>query len=237
MFGTIVRKEILENISGLKFHAVMLFSSLLIIFSVYTGIEGYQVRLKEYNIAVRHHEEALKNHPSWIVLAGMGYNIDKPPVPVSVVAEGLEGVLGRTAKINNNSPVKLEESKYSDNPILAIFGSFDLMFVVRAILSLFAILFSYDAISGERERGTLKLMLANSVPRHTIILGKAVGLFFCLAVPLTIPLLIGALIDNAFPKHRHERRNVGASVGNHADVFCLSGVLLYVGASRLLLYS
>ena len=194
MFRTIVRKEILGNIFGLKFHVVMLFSSLLIIFSVYTGIESYNGRLKEYEAAVRRHEEALKNHSSWPMLAGTGYNIDKPPVPLSVVAEGLEGVLGRTANINSNSPVKLEGSKYSDNPILAMFGSFDLMFVVRAVLSLFAILFSYDAISGERERGTLKLMLANSVPRHTIILGKAVGLFFCLVVPLAIPLLIGALM-------------------------------------------
>ncbi len=33
MFKTIVRKEILENIFGLRFHIVMLFSSLLVIFS------------------------------------------------------------------------------------------------------------------------------------------------------------------------------------------------------------
>jgi len=194
MFRTIVRKEILGNIFGLKFHVVMLFSSLLIIFSVYTGIESYSVRLKEYDTAVRRHEEMLKNHASWPILGSMGYNIDKPPSELSVVAEGLEGVLGRTATINVTSQVKLGDSKYNDNPILAVFGSFDLMFVVKAILSLFAILFSYDAISGERERGTLKLMLSNSVPRDTIILGKAVGLFFCLVVPLVIPLLIGILM-------------------------------------------
>lgn len=194
MFKTIVRKEILENISGLKFHVVMLFSSLLIIFSVYTGIEGYQARLKEYDLAVQRHEETLRNHPSWITLASMGYNVDKPPSKLSIVAEGLEGVLGRTVRIDAVSPVKLEGSKYSDNPVLAIFGSFDLMFVVRAVLSLFAILFSYDAISGERERGTLKLMLANSVPRDTVILGKAAGAFLCLAIPLMLPLLIGMLM-------------------------------------------
>ena len=194
MFRTIVRKEILGNVFGLKFHIVMLFSSLLIIFSIYTGIESYKGRLNEYNIAIKRHEEMLNNHPSWPILASMGYNIDKPPSPLSVIAEGLEGVLGRSAKIDAMSPVKLEESKYNDNPVLAIFGSFDLMFVVRTILSLFAILFSYDAISGERERGTLKLMLANSVPRDTIILGKAIGLFFCLVIPLLVPLLIGMLM-------------------------------------------
>jgi len=194
VFRTIVRKEILENIFGLRFHIVMLFSSLLIIFSVYTGIQSYHGRLGEYNGSIKRHEEMLKNHPSWPILASMGYNIDKPPSELSVIAEGLEGVLGRTATINMTSPVKLGDSKYNDNPVLAIFGSFDLMFVVRVTLSLFAILFSYDAISGERERGTLKLMLANSVPRDSIILGKTVGLFLCLVVPLVIPLLIGLLM-------------------------------------------
>ena len=109
MFGTIVRKEILENIFGLKFHVVMIFSSLLIIFSVYTGIESYNGRLREYDTAVRRHEESLKNHTSWPMLAGTGYNIDKRPSPLSVVAEGLEGVLGRTTNINANSPVSLPE--------------------------------------------------------------------------------------------------------------------------------
>ena len=194
MLKTIVRKEILENIFGFRFHVVMLFSSLLIIFSVYTGTKSYQSRLNEYNTAITQHENMLKNHPSWPILAAMGYNIDKPPSTLSVVAEGLEGVLGRTAGINATSSDRLVDSKYNDNPILAVFGSFDLMFVVRLILSLFAILFSYDAISGERERGTLKLMLANSVPRDTIILGKAVGLFFCLVAPLVIPLLVGVLM-------------------------------------------
>jgi len=194
MFWTIVRKEILENISGLKFQVVMLFSCLLIVFSVYIGIESYRGRLGEYDTAVRDHEDMLRNHPSWPILASLGYNIDKPPSPLSIIAEGLEGILGRTARIDAVSPVKLEESKYNDNPILAIFGSFDLTFVARIVLSLFAILFSYDAISGEHERGTLKLMLANSIPRDTIILGKAVGLFLCLAVPLMVPLLIGVLM-------------------------------------------
>ena len=65
------------------------------------------MRLKEYNIAVKRHEDTLENHPSWPILASMGYNVDKPPSALSVIAEGLEGVLGRTAKIDVTSPVKV----------------------------------------------------------------------------------------------------------------------------------
>ena len=43
----------------------------------------------------------------------------------------------------------------------------DWAFIIGYVLSLIALLFTFDAISGERERGTLRLMLANSIPRHT----------------------------------------------------------------------
>ena len=70
----------------------------------------------------------------------------------------------------------------------------DLEFVFQIILSLFAILFAFDAINGEKERGTLSLSFANSVPRASYILGKLIGSFLALALPLLIPVLIGMLL-------------------------------------------
>ena len=42
-------------------------------------------------------------------------------------------------------------------------------------MSLMAILFSYDAVSGERERGTLRLLLTNSLSRPALIAAKWLG--------------------------------------------------------------
>lgn len=81
----------------------------------------------------------------------------------------------------------------------AIFGPLDLLLIVKIVLSLFAILFTFDAIVGEKERGTLKLTLANSVPRDQFILGKAIGSFVSLLVPLVIPFLMGLIMLNIFP--------------------------------------
>ena len=41
--------------------------------------------------------------------------------------------------------------------MLAMFRFIDLEFTFQVVLSLFAILFSYDAVCGERERGTLEI--------------------------------------------------------------------------------
>jgi ABC-type transport system involved in multi-copper enzyme maturation permease subunit len=55
-----------------------------------------------------------------------------------------------------------------------MFPLVDLVFVVTILMSLVALIFAYDAVSGEKEDGP-KLVLANGVPRHRILLGKVIG--------------------------------------------------------------
>ena len=63
--------------------------------------------------------------------------------------------------------------------------------------SITALLFTYDAISGERETGTLSLLLANSVSRATVLLAKFTGAFLTLMIPLLIGILLNLMIVNA----------------------------------------
>ncbi len=65
------------------------------------------------------------------------------------------------------------------------------------VLSLFAILFAFDAVSGEKERGTLRLAFSNAVPRDTYILGKLTGTLLGLIVPLQVPVAMGCLLLGA----------------------------------------
>jgi ABC-type transport system involved in multi-copper enzyme maturation permease subunit len=78
--------------------------------------------------------------------------------------------------------------------MIRVFTALDWSFIVGVVMSFVAILFSFDAVSGERERGTLKLALSNSVPRATILLGKLSGIFIAIAVPLLIGMLLSLLI-------------------------------------------
>ena len=64
---------------------------------------------------------------------------------------------------------------YSDDPILAVFRFLDLTFIIQVVLSLFAIVLTYDSISGEREQGTLRLTFANAVPRGVYLVAKLIG--------------------------------------------------------------
>jgi ABC-type transport system involved in multi-copper enzyme maturation permease subunit len=57
-----------------------------------------------------------------------------------------------------------------------------------------AFIFSYDAVSGERETGTMRLVLSYSVPRDRFILAKWLGGYFCLLTPFVMGLGVAAVV-------------------------------------------
>ncbi len=194
MLRDIIRKEILDNITSPKFVFTFLLCTILILVSVYTGVTNYGAERKEYTAALALNKKNLESQPNYSSLAGIGVKINKPPQVLGTIVNGVEEAVGRVAPVNIAADPNLIDSKYSSNPVFAVFGPLDLMFIVKIVLSLFAILFTYDAIVGEKERGTLKLALSNDVPRDRLILGKAIGGYISLLIPLLIPLILSLLI-------------------------------------------
>src|SRR5512139_2922256 len=190
MLRDIIKKEILDNITSPKFVFTFLLCTILILLSVYTGVTNYRAEKKEYTAALALNKKNMEAQPNYQSLAGIGIKISKPPQVLGTVVTGIEEAVGRVAPVNIAADPNLIDSKYSSNPVFAVFGALDLMFIVKIVLSLFAILFTYDAIVGEKEKGTLKLALSNEVPRDRLILGKAVGGYISLLLPLLIPLVM-----------------------------------------------
>jgi ABC-type transport system involved in multi-copper enzyme maturation permease subunit len=82
----------------------------------------------------------------------------------------------------------------STNPFLNAFEELNWSYIVAMILSFIALLFTFDAVSGEKEDKTLALALANSISRGTLLFGKylsAILTFLVIVVPgIILSLLI-----------------------------------------------
>jgi ABC-2 type transport system permease protein len=113
---------------------------------------------------------------------------------LEALVSGISNDIGRTIEMHGRGEMVADESRFNDDPIFAVFRFLDLEFIFQIVLSLFAILFVYDAINGEKERGTLRLSFANALPRDKFILGKLIGSFISLAIPLLVPILVGCLL-------------------------------------------
>jgi len=199
MLGDIVKKEILDHLLSSKFVFMFIICSALILLSVYMGVAGYLADKKAYDDDLAWDAQSMQPPNTYGILLDGALKIYRAPQTLSALVKGVQDAAGRMSH-THLTEVGLSESKYESNPLTAVFGAFDLMFIVKMALSLFAILLIYDTICGEREKGTLKLTLANSVPRDSLLLGKAVGGYISLIIPLLLPLLLSLIYLSLHPQ-------------------------------------
>jgi ABC-type transport system involved in multi-copper enzyme maturation permease subunit len=190
MLSLLVTKELRAMLHSPKFTTTFAVASVLILLSLFIGVQEYRAASKAYDAALQLTDQNLHSESSWMRL---GTRVYREPDPMQVFVGGTVNDIGRVSPIGQYENVKLTHSPYADDPLFAIFRTIDFAFIVTVVLSLFAVLFTYDAINGEREAGTLQLTFANPVPRARFILAKLIGSWLGLAVPLIIPVLLGLL--------------------------------------------
>ncbi len=164
MFVTLFEKELKAILLSPKFVATFGVCSLLILLSVFIGIQEHRAAVDQYETAIQLADQEIREATSWW---GVNNRVYRRPNPMQIFASGVNNDIGRLSNISTWTEVKLRQSAYSDNSLFALFRFIDFTFIVQVVLSLFAILFTYDAINGERESGTLKLAFSNAVPRGT----------------------------------------------------------------------
>jgi len=191
MLATLIQKELKAIILSPKFVATFAVCSVLLLLSVYTGVREYRASVEQWEAAVQLVDQQAREAGGW---HGFSYKTLRKPDPMQIFVSGLSNDVGRWSDISTSNSVKLRNSSYSDDPIYAVFRFVDFTFIVQIVLSLFAILFTYDAVNGERESGTLKLIFSNGVPRAKYLVAKCCGAWLGLVVPISIPVLLSLLI-------------------------------------------
>ena len=85
------------------------------------------------------------------------------------------------------------------NHFLGNFIAMDWENIALYFISFLCLMLSYNAFSGEKETGTLKLMLVNNISRSKIIMGKYLSLLTGIMIPFLLGLLITVLALLLFP--------------------------------------
>ncbi len=192
MLRILVLKEARDLLLSTKFIIAFAVCAFLILLSFFMGAESFNSAQARYEAAKADNLRQLEGKTDWF---GIQQNrIFLPPDPVEALVTGVSNDIGRTIEVEGRGELSASDSRYSDEPIFAMFRFLDLGFLFSVVLSLFAILLGYDTVCGEKEQGTLRLTFANSLPRNIYIFGKLAGSFLALAIPLVLALGLGALI-------------------------------------------
>ncbi|MCJ7581779.1 MAG: ABC transporter permease [Candidatus Aminicenantes bacterium] len=177
---TIAKKEIVSNLLSYKFFVVIVLTVILIFTSFFIMYRDFNERLADYDIIKPTTEDPIA------VLA---------PNPLSMFSKGLDEAMGRSFE-STVIGITVRAGQKSGNAVFSFFPSPDFMYIVKVVLSLVALLFGFDQISQERERGTLRQMLSNPTSRARVLVGKWVGNFLSLSVPFILVVLLGFAFVN-----------------------------------------
>lgn len=193
MLSALVLKEWLQNIKELRFLVCAALCIFLAAVSVWVLREDLSVKRADYGSNRNIYHQQAEEYGSYRQLERQGVRVDRPPQSFQVLFYGVEKTLDRTAVVSTEFLPGFE-GDLSGNPTVLLFPVADLLFVVAVVLSLLAFFISYDAVSGERESGTLKQVMSYPVPRDLIILAKWLGGYFSLALPFIAALAVSALL-------------------------------------------
>ena len=195
MLITLIRRELLDNLMTFRFAAAVFITLLLVVVNTVVLLKDYEQRLTAYNKATQEshqelrEEKAYSNYYEKLV-------VHRPPNPLSIFNLGLDKQAGNEIAVYHAFvPTIWDAVKHgADNPFLNLFTSIDIALVFQGVLSLLALVFAYDALAGEREHGTLRLVLTHPIQRGYILFAKYISAMLCLLVPLLISLLLSIIL-------------------------------------------
>ena len=189
MIKTIWKKELLEQLTSRRF----LYCTLIIVSLIWVvgllRIASYERAQAEKSRIVAETADELRKIDKYSKLST---KVIRTPSPLEVFDRGV------TEQKSSVVPIEIYEIPYladkhtlatTGNPLLAIIGALDVVHVIQIFLALLAILFACESISGEKEDGTLALMLTTNVSRMQVVIGK----FLSGVTALNIPIFLGFL--------------------------------------------
>jgi len=189
MLRTLIRQELLVHLMSARFFAAVVITLLLVVANAVVLLEDYERRLSKYNQQENAHREKAQEAKTYSMLK---LSTERPPNPLSLFSAGLDKRLGTTFDIYHGFVPMISDgsARSLDNAFLNLFSKIDLVFIFQVVLSLMALLFAYDAIAGDWENGTLRLVISHPVRRGTILLAKYIGAMVCLLLPVLMSLLM-----------------------------------------------
>ena len=209
MIWHIVTRECFDHLNSLRFALTTFILVAVMVTNAVVHLRTYPARVWKYSENVTAARNAVKSRTQLYLLLQKGPgDFYKRPSPLAFVADGGDAShpdkIGSGGSWTNSFPGLSVKSvwwmQYPEINQRAISNLrptaqvIDWVFIITYLLSLLPILFTFDALSGEREQGTLRLCLANPISRHALLLGKFIGALLAVLMPFCFAVLLNLAI-------------------------------------------
>lgn len=195
MILVIARKEFRQAMRGDRIRLVAAVFVFLVIAALLLAVQRYLSLSEERSraqleVAAQWLEQGDKNPHS---AAHYGQYAFRPALPLAFFDPGVQAFEGVSIWLEAHRRNFPTGRPADDLPSLLQFGELSLAFILQVLLPLGVVLLAYSAFAGERESGTLRLVMSSGVTGEQLFLGKFLGLgsaLLCLLGPLLIVCVV-----------------------------------------------
>jgi ABC-type transport system involved in multi-copper enzyme maturation permease subunit len=196
VFRTILKRELLHNLYSLRFLislglllAVFAAGAVSFVRSQADALEKYRATRSEYLETMR--ARAAENAT---VLAVRRQTFTLRPRGTAFISDAKERYLPNAIVYSAWNVFSFQNRSGSTNPFLQKFDELSWSYITALIVSFVALLFTFDAVAGEKESKTLALSLANPVSRGTLLAGKLASAVLSVMAIVLAGVLVSLLI-------------------------------------------
>ena len=207
MIWHLTKRELYDHLNSLRFAFTTGLLITLMIINAVAYLDAHKTRSRAYQQKVSASLDKMRSNADNLynlVIEGPG-DLYKRPSSLSFCASGGEvfipesarggragwGISGGSSSLRGIWRMYYPQSNPNLWNIMPDSTDVDWGNIISIVLSLVAILFTFDAISSEKEHGTLRLVLSNNISRGAVLVSK----FLAALLTISVPFLIAALIN------------------------------------------
>jgi len=196
MIKTIIIRELQNNLYSLRFHISFLLCIVIFAVGTIAFLKNHDAKMQEYS----KYQAEFKNELKQTAESNAGnLAVNKrafiwQPRTNGFISDCKEKYFPDRFSYSAYNVFRFEVGRGGANPFLSTFQELNWSFIASVILSFAVLLFTFDTISGEKETGALALVLSNSIPRATVLLGKYVSVIITTMVMAIFGIVLSILI-------------------------------------------
>jgi ABC-2 type transport system permease protein len=122
--------------------------------------------------------------------AHYGFYAFKPVPLMAIVDKGMDEYLGNSVWMEAHKQNSVSNRAAQDVADVSRFGSLTVSFVMLFFVPLAILILSFNAVSKEREQGTLRMLLSTNTSGVEIVLGKSAAVFGLAVAVFLVPMVL-----------------------------------------------
>ena len=210
MIRHIIQREFFDHLNSLRFALTVIIMAALMVTNAAVHLQTHPDKVRNYSENVASDRDKLQSRTELYELLRKGPGkLYKQPSALTFIADGGDAFLpnrgtqswgswSRTAGFSGQVKSIWSLDYPTANPnahdLRPKATKIDYVFIITYLLSFIPLLFTFDALSGERESGTLRLCLANPISRPALLTGKFLGTLIAVLIPFCFAVLLNLAV-------------------------------------------